>query len=130
MCSISSITTLRINTAAVDAGSTTEYNAVKYGGGKPIEVVVENEARTDCARVEVIDHGPGIEPAMKEKIFEPFQRANMTEPIPGLGLGLYVVKLIVEGHGGHIAVNSDLGQGSTFVVNLPRANGAQLSPPQ
>jgi signal transduction histidine kinase len=61
---------------------------------------------------------------MKEKIFEPFQRAS-AEPIPGLGLGLYVVKLIVDGHGGRIAVDSELGQGSTFVVDLPCPNAAQ-----
>ena len=60
---------------------------------------------------------------MKEKIFEPFQRASTIEPIPGLGLGLYVVKLIVDGHGGQIAVDSELGHGSRFIVDLPCANG-------
>jgi PAS domain S-box-containing protein len=102
-------------------------NAVKYGGGKPIEVVVDNGGGTASAHVEVIDHGPGIDPAMRQKIFEPFQRASTTEPIPGLGLGLYVVKLIVDGHGGKIAVDSELGQGSKFVVDLPCPcpNGAQ-----
>jgi len=58
---------------------------------------------------------------MKDKIFEPFQRATSTEPIPGLGLGLYVVKLIVESHGGHVAVDSEIGRGSRFIVDLPRA---------
>jgi signal transduction histidine kinase len=62
---------------------------------------------------------------MQEKIFEPFQRATTTEPIPGLGLGLYVVKLIVESHGGRIAVDSDVGHGSRFIVDLPRAGGPQ-----
>jgi signal transduction histidine kinase len=98
-------------------------NAVKYGAGKPIDVVIDRRGGADSAHVEVIDHGPGVDPAMKEKIFEPFQRASTNEPIPGLGLGLYVVKLIVEGHGGHIAVDSEPGQGSKFVVDLPCANG-------
>jgi len=97
-------------------------NAVKYGAGKPIEVLVDHRGGADSAHVEVIDHGPGVDPAMKEKIFEPFQRASTNEPIPGLGLGLYVVKLIVEGHGGHIAIDSELGQGSKFVVDLPCPN--------
>ena len=100
-------------------------NAVKYGAGKPIEVRIGRDRAADVAHLEVIDRGPGIDPAMKEKIFEPFQRATTTEPIPGLGLGLYVVKLIVESHGGRIAVDTDLGHGSRFIVDLPRAGGPQ-----
>ncbi len=95
-------------------------NAVKYGAGKPIEVRVGRDRACDLAHLEVIDDGPGIDPAMTEKIFEPFQRATTTEPIPGLGLGLYVVKLIVESHGGRIAVDSQLGHGARFIVDLPR----------
>jgi len=100
-------------------------NAVKYGAGKPIEVVVAQNSAADLAHLEVIDRGPGIDPAMKEKIFEPFQRAQSTEPIPGLGLGLYVVKLIVESHGGRIVVDSEVGRGSRFIVDLPRAGAPQ-----
>jgi PAS domain S-box-containing protein len=96
-------------------------NAVKYGAGKPIEVRIGRDRASDLAHLEVIDDGPGIDPAMTEKIFEPFQRATNTEPIPGLGLGLYVVKLIVESHGGRIAVDSQLGHGARFIVDLPRA---------
>jgi signal transduction histidine kinase len=100
-------------------------NAVKYGAGKPIEVRVAQDRTANIAHLEVIDFGPGIEPAMKDKIFEPFQRAKSTEPIPGLGLGLYVVKLIVESHGGHVGVDSEIGHGSRFIVDLPRAGAAQ-----
>jgi PAS domain S-box-containing protein len=103
-------------------------NAVKYGAGKPIEVRVDRDRTSDVAHLEVIDAGPGIDPAMQEKIFEPFQRAASTEPIPGLGLGLYVVKLIVESHGGRIAVDSELGHGARFVVDLPRAGMPQPLP--
>jgi len=94
-------------------------NAVKYGAGTPIEVRVSHDRAADSAHLEVIDGGPGIDPGMTEKIFEPFQRATSMEPIPGMGLGLYVVKMIVEGHGGRIAVDTELGHGSRFIVDLP-----------
>ena len=67
---------------------------------------------------------PASIPRMAEKIFEPFQRATSMEPIPGLGLGLYVVKLIVDSHGGRIAVDSKPGRGSRFIVDLPCAGTA------
>ena len=100
-------------------------NAVKYGAGKPIEIHVRHDRAANIAHLEVIDGGRGIDPCMREKIFEPFQRATSTEPVPGLGLGLYVVKLIVDGHGGRIAVDSELGHGSRFIVDLPCASTAQ-----
>jgi len=100
-------------------------NAIKYGAGKPIEVRVGHDGAADVAHLEVIDHGPGIAPGMTEKIFEPFQRAVAAEePIPGLGLGLYVVKMIVDEHGGRINVESRPGEGSRFVVDLPCARAA------
>jgi len=98
-------------------------NAVKYGAGKPIEVRVNHDRGANLAHIEVVDGGPGIDPRMADKIFEPFQRASSMEPIPGLGL--YVVKLIVESHGGRIAVDSTPGCGSRFIVDLPCAGTQQ-----
>jgi signal transduction histidine kinase len=49
------------------------------------------------------------------------------QPIPGMGLGLYVVKMIVEGHGGRIAVDTELGHGSRFIVDLPCATNPASS---
>jgi PAS domain S-box-containing protein len=103
-------------------------NAVKYGAGKPIEIRVRHDDSENIAHIEVIDRGPGIDPCMKEKIFEPFQRATSMEPVPGLGLGLYVVKLIVDGHGGRVAVDSKLGHGSRFIVDLPCAGVSPTQP--
>jgi PAS domain S-box-containing protein len=94
-------------------------NAVKYGDGKPIEVRVAREAASNVARVEVIDGGPGLEPNLASRVFDPFERAAAARPIPGLGLGLYVVKMIVEGHGGHVEVDSRPGRGARFIVDLP-----------
>jgi signal transduction histidine kinase len=96
-------------------------NGLKYGGGEPIEVRVSEDKPHDLARLEVIDHGPGIPAEKMETIFRPFERAVGPDArIPGLGLGLYIVKMIVESHGGHINVDSQPGRGSRFVVEFPR----------
>jgi PAS domain S-box-containing protein len=93
-------------------------NAVKYGAGKPVEVEVGT--REDRARLVVRDHGIGIEPADLPQIFERFERAVSSRNYGGLGLGLYIVKRIVEAHGGTVAVESTPGEGSAFVVELPQ----------
>ncbi len=92
-------------------------NAVKYGGGKPVEV--EFGPRADRAWLQVRDRGIGIEPGDLSQIFERFERAVSSRNYGGLGLGLYIVKRIVESHGGTIRVDSTPGEGSAFVVELP-----------
>lgn len=99
-------------------------NAIKYGSGNPIEVRLSTNIGTETARIEVQDHGIGIPKEMQTKIFERFQRAVSDKTITGLGLGLYIVRQIVELHGGSIAVASEIGQGALFTVLLP------LRPPQ
>jgi PAS domain S-box-containing protein len=98
-------------------------NAIKYGSGKPVDVFVTACSCGDPAgnaRLEVTDHGMGIDEDMLTKIFDPFQRAVSGKQIQGLGLGLFVVKSIVEAHGGAVHVQSKRGRGSTFVVELPQ----------
>jgi len=92
-------------------------NAVKYGGGKPVEV--EFGPRGDQAYLRVKDHGIGIDPADQPQIFERFERAVSSRNYGGLGLGLYIVKRIVEAHGGAVDVVSRPGEGATFSVSLP-----------
>lgn len=92
-------------------------NAIKYGGGKPLGF--ELKKRGDWVQIEVCDHGMGITPENRDKIFERFERANQRSKITGLGLGLYISKQIVEAHGGSIWVESEFGKGSTFYVRLP-----------
>jgi PAS domain S-box-containing protein len=96
-------------------------NAVKYGGDEPVEVHIGEDDGTSRARIEVVDHGMGIDDAMLSKIFNPFERAASTQHIQGRGLGLHVVRSIVEGHRGTIDVKSECGHGSRFIVELPRA---------
>jgi signal transduction histidine kinase len=67
----------------------------------------------------VRDHGIGIDPADQRQIFERFERAVSSRNYGGLGLGLYIVKRIVEAHGGSIRVESTPGEGAAFHVELP-----------
>jgi signal transduction histidine kinase/CheY-like chemotaxis protein len=92
-------------------------NTLKYGRGKPVEVLVE-EFDHKC-RIVVSDHGIGIAPEHKTRIFERFERAAASRNYGGLGLGLYIVKQIVDGLCGTVYVESNLGAGSTFTVELP-----------
>jgi PAS domain S-box-containing protein len=94
-------------------------NAIKYGEGKPIEVTLLVDREANVVRICITDHGIGISKEMQTKIFQRFQRAERTGKISGLGLGLYVSRQIVEAHGGSIRVESELGEGSLFVVELP-----------
>ncbi|OJT25990.1 hypothetical protein BO221_09140 [Archangium sp. Cb G35] len=93
-------------------------NAIKYGAQAPIEVTV---AREDGAAVLTLrDRGIGISPERLPFIFGRFERAVSSRHYGGLGLGLYIVRQIVELHGGTIQVESSPGKGSTFTVRLPR----------
>jgi PAS domain S-box-containing protein len=95
-------------------------NAIKYGEGKPIHVSVK-QLDTAAACLEVRDEGMGIEPESLERIFQPFERTREARKRGGLGLGLFIVRQLVEAHGGTIQVDSRPGRGSTFTVELPLA---------
>ena len=94
-------------------------NAVKYGAGRPVSVKLD--AAGDRVRLTVADEGIGIAPEDIGRIFTRFERAAPLRHYGGLGLGLYISRHIVDAHGGRIDVQSNLGQGSTFVVDLPLA---------
>jgi two-component system, OmpR family, sensor histidine kinase KdpD len=105
-------------------------NAIKYSpAGSPVTL----SARRRAAGVEiaVADEGPGIAPEALAYIFEPYYRASdATRTAPGLGLGLAVVKALVEAQGGTIAVESVPGRGTRVTVALPsaRADAPELVP--
>ena len=94
-------------------------NAIKYGANSPIEVAVGRRQR--LARLSVRDHGMGIAPDDMNRIFHRFERAAAAKQVGGLGLGLYICRQIVEAHGGSISVESNVGKGSLFIVDLPVA---------
>jgi signal transduction histidine kinase len=95
-------------------------NACKYGRKRPIRVRVE--VAQGMARLSVRDEGYGIAPEDRERIFQRFQRADATRHIQGLGLGLWICRQIAEAHGGTLRVESELGKGSTFILELPQCN--------
>lgn len=94
-------------------------NAVKYGPGRPVELVVD--AADGRAVLEVTDHGIGVAPSDAERVFGRFERAVSPRHYGGLGLGLYISRQIAEAHGGTLRVRSTPGQGSVFVLELPIA---------
>jgi signal transduction histidine kinase len=94
-------------------------NAVKYGQGRPVVIRAGTDDKRSVAWMAVIDQGLGIEPHMQQGIFEPFKRGTSIGHREGLGLGLFIVRGIVEQLGGAVRVDSRPGAGSTFLVELP-----------
>jgi signal transduction histidine kinase/HAMP domain-containing protein len=104
-------------------------NAVKFtptGGRGTVRVREEGE----CALIEVEDTGIGIPAGEQGRLFERFFRASTATDgaIPGVGLGLTIVKAIVEGHGGRIAVSSEEGAGTRFRILFPLRAPVERSP--
>jgi signal transduction histidine kinase len=95
-------------------------NAVKYmGDGAAPAIEVGSAERENALEVWVRDNGIGIDPAYHEKVFEVFQRLREIEA-EGTGVGLAIVRKIVEAAGGRIWVESAKGQGATFRFTWPR----------
>jgi signal transduction histidine kinase len=95
-------------------------NALKYGS-PGTEVTLSAELRGDQIAVSVRDRGPGIPAKDLPRVFERFFRGSATQKQDGLGLGLYIVQLLVEAHGGRVWANSAPGDGATFTFTVPAA---------
>ncbi len=92
-------------------------NAVKYAPGGSVRVKVERD--DPVVAVEVADTGVGIPEGEVPRLFDRFFRASTSSMFAGTGVGLSVVKAVIEAHGGSIAVTSNPGAGSVFRVELP-----------
>ncbi len=93
-------------------------NAIKYAPGTAVQISAHKTAQETIILM-VEDHGPGIPKKLQHKIFERFGRTAPANHVGGLGLGLFIVKNLVEAHQGKMHLESDEGKGAKFIVELP-----------
>ncbi len=98
-------------------------NACRYAGGQPVHISLERREKRMVFRFR--DHGPGIAKEDRERIFRRFERLVSANEVSGLGIGLFIVKEIVQAHGGSITVESQPGDGAAFVIDLPLKKAIQ-----
>ncbi len=94
-------------------------NAIKHGAGAPITLTLSSSA--DKVALSVHDEGAGIPESHRERVFGTFERLVGPDAQPGIGIGLWVVRQLVEAMGGNIVVASGPEAGSTFTATIPRA---------
>ena len=93
-------------------------NAVQHNDKEVPEVTVEAADRDDTVLVEIADNGPGVADAKKDVIFGKGEKGLESH---GTGIGLYLVKTLVESYGGDVRVGDDDPEGAVFVIELPKA---------
>jgi signal transduction histidine kinase len=98
------------------------WNASKFvkAGNQP-ELAIAAEAVNESVRLWVRDRGIGIKPEHLDRIFKPFERLNSMDQYPGTGIGLAIVKRGIERMNGRVGVESQVGEGSSFWIELPAA---------
>ena len=128
------VTRADLPTICADRGQMTQVfanligNGVKYRGDAPPEVHAEATRVAEGWEVAVRDNGIGIDPKDHDKIFGMFRRLHGDDRFEGTGLGLALVKRIVENTGGTIRVDSEAGRGSVFLLTLPADHGGGPQP--
>ena len=94
-------------------------NAAKYAPAAPIDLIVAGDDQS--VTIVLRDHGPGIAPEEREAVFRKFERAATAKHYTGFGIGLWLVRRIVEALGGSITLDSEVNVGTTFTIVLPRS---------
>jgi signal transduction histidine kinase len=92
-------------------------NALKYAPLSTVHLCVEE--KPDHLMIKVIDDGPGIPREHLERIFDRFERLDHNHVQAGTGLGLYISRQLARGMQGHLTVESEVGHGTTFTLDLP-----------
>jgi signal transduction histidine kinase len=101
-------------------------NAIKYSpDGGAIDVTLTSAA--DSTRLEVRDHGIGIPPERRARLFDRFYQAHGEGHFGGLGLGLFISRQIVELHGGSLEADFPADGGTSFRVSLPQQDSHKLA---
>ena len=98
-------------------------NALKFCGAEPPRITISGSQEDGTAHFMVQDQGIGMAPEHHERVFTIFQRLHRRDDYEGTGIGLALVKRIVEHHGGEISLDSSEGEGATFRVSLPAPLG-------
>ncbi|MBL8269907.1 sensor histidine kinase [Steroidobacter sp.] len=93
-------------------------NAIRYGDGKPVKIELTSEIAEVLLRV--VDHGIGVAPEDRERIFQRFERAGGMPRSGGFGIGLWLSSKLVRAQSGTLELHSEMALGSTFTVRLPR----------
>ncbi|MCP5269775.1 MAG: PAS-domain containing protein [Burkholderiaceae bacterium] len=103
-------------------------NAIKYNrAGGDVRLVCRVGA--EHVHIDIVDTGPGLDEAQQQRLFQPFERLDADrDAIEGSGIGLALSRMLMEAMGGRIGVRSALGAGSTFWIELPRADAVAPSP--
>jgi light-regulated signal transduction histidine kinase (bacteriophytochrome) len=97
-------------------------NSIKYNDQEQPTIHISAEKKDNNWVFKVEDNGIGIDPKHGERVFKIFQRLHGRDEYGGTGIGLAIVKRIVERHGGVIWYDSQPGKGSTFYFNIPQGD--------
>jgi signal transduction histidine kinase len=95
-------------------------NAIRYLDKPDGRIGIGCVEQADCWQMSIADNGPGIAPRHFERIFQLFQTLHPRDRVESTGVGLSIVKKIVEQSGGHVWLESETGQGSTFYLTVPK----------
>lgn len=96
------------------------YNHIRHSAEESVVELDVSSQPDGELRIRIQDFGEGIPPDELAHIFQRYFRGRLSQGKPGAGLGLYLVRRIVHLHGGIIEIESTLGQGTTFIIQLPR----------
>lgn len=97
-------------------------NAIKYSQAPcAVQICISRSGLVDGNEITVADRGVGIAAEELDRVFEPYYRASNSGGIPGLGIGLYLVRSFVAAHGGQVHIESKLGLGTTVYLHIPEA---------